>query len=108
MAMFFFGVLFLQMAAGSIEHEGPEMGVGDFVLLSEITMDAFVKNLQLRLSRLILLDQVKSDAPVLCLDLKRVESTRTSARFVERQKNRLVADAQSASALGIGQRESLP
>ena len=37
------------MAAGSIEHEGPDMGVGDFVLLSEIKMDAFVKNLKLRL-----------------------------------------------------------
>lgn len=37
-----------QMAAGSIEHEGPEMGVGDFVLLSEISMDAFVRNLKIR------------------------------------------------------------
>jgi hypothetical protein len=36
------------MAAGSIEHEGPDMGVGDFVLLSEITMNAFIKNLKLR------------------------------------------------------------
>jgi hypothetical protein len=36
------------MAAGSIEQEGPDMGVGDFVLLSEISMNAFVKNLKLR------------------------------------------------------------
>jgi hypothetical protein len=36
------------MAAGSIENEGPDTGVGDFVLLSEITMDAFVKNLKIR------------------------------------------------------------
>ena len=36
------------MAAGSIENEGPDTGVGDFVLLSEISMDAFVKNLKIR------------------------------------------------------------
>lgn len=36
------------MAMNSIEHEGPDMGVGDFVLLSQITMDAFIKNLKLR------------------------------------------------------------
>ena len=36
------------MAAGSIENEGPDMGVGDFVLLSEITMDAFIRNLRIR------------------------------------------------------------
>jgi hypothetical protein len=40
--------LFFQMAASSIEHEGPDMGVGDFVLLSEITMNAFIKNIKLR------------------------------------------------------------
>ena len=40
--------LFFQMAAGSIENEGPDSGVGDFVLLSEINMNAFVKNLKLR------------------------------------------------------------
>ncbi|CAF4609542.1 unnamed protein product [Rotaria sp. Silwood2] len=39
------------MATNSIEHEGPDMGVGDFVLLSDITMDAFVKNLQLRFEK---------------------------------------------------------
>lgn len=39
------------MAAGSIEHEGPDMGVGDFVLLSEISMDAFVKNLKIRFEK---------------------------------------------------------
>ena len=38
------------MAAGSIEHEGSDMGVGDFVLLSEITMHAFIENLKLRWS----------------------------------------------------------
>jgi myosin-1 len=39
------------MAAGSIENEGPDTGVGDFVLLSEITMDAFVKNLKIRFEK---------------------------------------------------------
>ncbi|CAF1126177.1 unnamed protein product [Rotaria sp. Silwood1] len=39
------------MATNSIEHEGPDMGVGDFVLLSHITMDAFVKNLKLRFEK---------------------------------------------------------
>ncbi|CAF1179599.1 unnamed protein product [Adineta ricciae] len=39
------------MAAGSIENEGPDMGVGDFVLLSEITMDAFVRNLRIRFEK---------------------------------------------------------
>lgn len=42
--------LLFQMAAGSIEHEGSDMGVGDFVLLSEITMHAFIENLKLRWS----------------------------------------------------------
>ncbi len=36
------------MTAGSIEHEGPDMGVGDFVLLPEISMNSFIKNLKLR------------------------------------------------------------
>ncbi|UJR31157.1 hypothetical protein I4U23_018664 [Adineta vaga] len=39
------------MAAGSIENEGPDMGVGDFVLLSEITMDAFIRNLKIRFEK---------------------------------------------------------
>ncbi|CAF0979976.1 unnamed protein product [Rotaria sordida] len=39
------------MATGSIEHEGPDMGVGDFVLLSDITMNAFIKNLKLRFEK---------------------------------------------------------
>jgi len=43
------------MAAGSIENEGPDMGVGDFVLLSEISMNAFVKNLKLRLDFCLLI-----------------------------------------------------
>jgi hypothetical protein len=42
-----------QMATGSIEYEGPGLGVGDFVLLSEITMDAFVENLKLRFDIII-------------------------------------------------------
>lgn len=42
---FFFS---FQMAASAIEQEGPDNGVGDFVLLSEISMDAFLKNLKLR------------------------------------------------------------
>ncbi|XP_052797829.1 unconventional myosin-Id-like [Mya arenaria] len=33
--------------AGSV-HEGPEFGVGDFVLLNDITLDAFMNNLKLR------------------------------------------------------------
>lgn len=33
--------------AGSI-HEGPEFGVGDFVLLHDLTLDAFMENLKLR------------------------------------------------------------
>jgi hypothetical protein len=41
------------MATGSIEYEGPGLGVGDFVLLSEITMDAFVENLKLRFDIII-------------------------------------------------------
>ncbi|WAQ94639.1 MYO1D-like protein [Mya arenaria] len=32
--------------AGSV-HEGPEFGVGDFVLLNDITLDAFMNNLKL-------------------------------------------------------------
>lgn len=40
--------LSFQMAASAIEQEGPDNGVGDFVLLSEISMDAFLKNLKLR------------------------------------------------------------
>jgi len=47
--------LFFEMAAGSIENEGPDMGVGDFVLLSEISMNAFVKNLKLRLDFCLLI-----------------------------------------------------
>lgn len=35
----------------SIEYEGSEQDVGDFVLLPEITMDAFVKNLQNRFEK---------------------------------------------------------
>lgn len=33
--------------AGSI-HEGPEFGVGDFVLLHDLTLDAFMENLKMR------------------------------------------------------------
>ncbi|XP_053374202.1 unconventional myosin-Id-like [Mercenaria mercenaria] len=33
--------------AGSV-HEGPEFGVGDFVLLHDVTLDAFMDNLKLR------------------------------------------------------------
>ncbi|KAK3104099.1 hypothetical protein FSP39_024410 [Pinctada imbricata] len=33
--------------AGSI-HEGPEYGIGDFVLLRDVTMEAFMENLKLR------------------------------------------------------------
>ncbi|KAL4222601.1 Unconventional myosin-Id [Mactra antiquata] len=33
--------------AGSV-HEGPEYGIGDFVLLHEISQDAFMENLKLR------------------------------------------------------------
>nr|XP_022305174.1 unconventional myosin-Id-like isoform X4 [Crassostrea virginica] len=36
--------------AGSI-HEGPEFGVGDFVLLHDLTLDAFMQNLKLRYSK---------------------------------------------------------
>jgi hypothetical protein len=36
------------MVTSSIEYEGLELGVGDFVLLSEITMNAFVENLKIR------------------------------------------------------------
>jgi len=36
------------MATSSIEYEAPDLGVGDFVLLSEITMDDFVENLKTR------------------------------------------------------------
>lgn len=36
--------------AGSI-HEGPEFGVGDFVLLHDLTLDAFMENLKLRYSK---------------------------------------------------------
>ncbi|CAF1230175.1 unnamed protein product [Adineta steineri] len=39
------------MATDSIEYEGPDLGVGDFVLLSELTMDAFIKNLKLRFEK---------------------------------------------------------
>lgn len=46
--LFTYKLDFFQMAANAIEHEGPDMGVGDFVLLSEISMNAFVHNLKLR------------------------------------------------------------
>ncbi|XP_048754348.1 unconventional myosin-Id-like isoform X2 [Ostrea edulis] len=36
--------------AGSI-HEGPEFGVGDFVLLHDLTLDAFMENLKMRYSK---------------------------------------------------------
>jgi hypothetical protein len=36
------------MVTSSIEYEAPDLGVGDFVLLSEITMDDFVENLKTR------------------------------------------------------------
>ena len=29
-------------------QEGPEFGIGDFVLLRELTLDAFMENLKLR------------------------------------------------------------
>jgi hypothetical protein len=41
------------MATSSIESEGPDLGVGDFVLLSEITMNAFVENLKIRFDMII-------------------------------------------------------
>ena len=41
-------LILFQMATDSIDYEGPDLGVGDFVLLSQITMDAFVENLKLR------------------------------------------------------------
>ncbi len=39
---------FFQMVTSSIEYEGLDLGVGDFVLLPEITMEAFIENLKLR------------------------------------------------------------
>ncbi len=36
------------MVTSSIEYEGLDLGVGDFVLLSEISMNAFVENLKTR------------------------------------------------------------
>jgi myosin-1 len=33
--------------AGSI-HEGPEFGIGDFVLLHDVTLEAFMNNLKIR------------------------------------------------------------
>jgi len=39
---------FFQMATSSIEYEAPDLGLGDFVLLSEITMNDFVDNLKTR------------------------------------------------------------
>jgi len=36
------------MATSSIESEGPDLGVGDFVLLPEINMETFVENLKIR------------------------------------------------------------
>lgn len=46
--LFTYKLDFFQMAASTIEQEGPDMGVGDFVLLSEISMKAFINNLKLR------------------------------------------------------------
>ncbi|CAM4793576.1 unnamed protein product [Rotaria magnacalcarata] len=39
------------MTMSAIEVEGPDQGVGDFVLLPEITMDGFVENLKLRFEK---------------------------------------------------------
>jgi hypothetical protein len=36
------------MVTNSIEYEGLDLGVGDFVLLSEINMETFVENLKIR------------------------------------------------------------
>ncbi len=66
------------MAAGSIEHEGPDMGVGDFVLLSEITMNAFIKNLKLRFD----FSFKKPSNMMIFLVLKKDESIHILARFV--------------------------
>lgn len=42
-----FRLLVYKSMAGSV-HEPPEFGVGDFVLLHDITLDAFMDNLKLR------------------------------------------------------------
>jgi hypothetical protein len=42
------GVRVLATAEMAGIHEGPEYGVGDFVLLHDVTLDAFMDNLQLR------------------------------------------------------------
>jgi hypothetical protein len=36
------------MVTNSIEYEGLDLGVGDFVLLPEINMETFVENLKIR------------------------------------------------------------
>jgi hypothetical protein len=40
----------------SIEYEALDLGVGDFVLLSDITMNNFVENLKIRFEMMIDLD----------------------------------------------------
>lgn len=77
------------MASGStIDTEAPDSGVGDFVLLSEITMDAFLKNLRLRFEIFTFGRIERKRLSSSNLDSKKEEFTRTSAKFVEIEENR--------------------
>jgi hypothetical protein len=67
------------MGTSTIESEGGDLGVGDFILLSEITMDAFVENLKIRFDWIV--DEIFEKKFVI-LVLRKDEFIHILAKFV--------------------------
>jgi hypothetical protein len=67
------------MGTSTIESEGADLGVGDFILLSEITMDAFVENLKIRFDWIV--DEIFEKKFVI-LVLRKDEFIHILAKFV--------------------------
>jgi hypothetical protein len=68
------------MGTSTIESEGADLGVGDFILLSEITMDAFVENLKIRFDWIV--DEIFEKKFVI-LVLRKDEFIHILAKFVD-------------------------